>query len=40
MFGLNLTNATQLFKLGSNVQLGGSVNAFNMEKDSRHMIAK
>jgi hypothetical protein len=37
--GLNLTDATQLFELGSNVQLGGSVSAFIMEKDSRHMIA-
>ncbi len=37
--GLNLTDATHLFELGSNVQLGGSVSAFVMEKDSRHMIA-
>jgi hypothetical protein len=37
--GLNLTDATHLFELGSNVQLGGSVSAFIMEKDSRHMIA-
>ncbi len=37
--GLNLTDAIHLFELGSNVQLGGSVSAFIMEKDSRHMIA-
>jgi hypothetical protein len=39
MFGLNLTNATQLFELRTNVQLGGFVSAFNMEKDSGNMIA-
>jgi hypothetical protein len=38
MFGLNLINATQLFELENNVQLGGSMSAFIMEKDSRHMI--
>lgn len=38
MFGLNLTNATQLYKLRNNVQLGGFVNAFIMEKDYMHRL--
>jgi hypothetical protein len=38
MSRLNLINATQLFDLENNVQLGGSMSAFIMEKDFRHMI--
>ncbi len=39
MSELNLIDATQLFELENNVQLGGSMSAFIMEKNSKHMIA-